>query len=146
MPRISGIDIPPKKKIKISLRYIYGIGPTNAMDIPKEAGTHHTTQDGIHALLLEHVALGKRVVRLKGGDPFIFGRGGEACEVLRGHQITFEVVHGVHAALACRASRCERCGRAWIAGAHLGERGEGARGLARRHADRVRRRPRASRA
>jgi small subunit ribosomal protein S13 len=37
MPRISGIDIPAKKKIKISLRYIYGIGPTNAMDILKEA-------------------------------------------------------------------------------------------------------------
>jgi small subunit ribosomal protein S13 len=37
MPRISGIDIPPKKKIKISLRYIYGVGPTNAMDILKEA-------------------------------------------------------------------------------------------------------------
>jgi small subunit ribosomal protein S13 len=37
MPRISGIDIPPKKKVKISLRYIYGIGPTNAMDILKEA-------------------------------------------------------------------------------------------------------------
>jgi small subunit ribosomal protein S13 len=38
MPRISGIDIPPKKKIKVSLRYIYGIGPANAMDILKEAG------------------------------------------------------------------------------------------------------------
>lgn len=37
MPRISGIDIPAKKKIKISLRYIYGIGPANAMDILKEA-------------------------------------------------------------------------------------------------------------
>lgn len=37
MPRISGIDIPPKKKVKISLRYIYGIGPANAMDILKEA-------------------------------------------------------------------------------------------------------------
>ena len=37
MPRISGIDIPPKKKIKISLRYIYGIGPSNTMDILKEA-------------------------------------------------------------------------------------------------------------
>ena len=37
MPRISGIDIPAKKKVKISLRYIYGIGPTNAMDILKEA-------------------------------------------------------------------------------------------------------------
>ena len=38
MPRISGIDIPPDKKIKISLRYIYGVGPSNAMDILKEAG------------------------------------------------------------------------------------------------------------
>ena len=38
MPRISGIDIPNEKKIKISLRYIYGIGPSNAMDILKEAG------------------------------------------------------------------------------------------------------------
>lgn len=38
MPRISGIDIPPDKKIKISLRYIYGIGPVNALQILKEAG------------------------------------------------------------------------------------------------------------
>ena len=38
MPRISGIDIPPDKKIKISLRYIYGVGPTNAVQILKEAG------------------------------------------------------------------------------------------------------------
>jgi small subunit ribosomal protein S13 len=37
MPRISGVDIPPDKKIKISLRYIYGVGPTNAMTILKEA-------------------------------------------------------------------------------------------------------------
>jgi small subunit ribosomal protein S13 len=38
MPRISGVDIPPDKKIKISLRYIYGVGPSNAMTILKEAG------------------------------------------------------------------------------------------------------------
>ena len=38
MPRISGVDIPPDKKIKISLRYIYGVGPTNAMSLLKEAG------------------------------------------------------------------------------------------------------------
>jgi len=38
MPRISGIDIPPDKKIRISLRYIFGVGPSNAMDILKEAG------------------------------------------------------------------------------------------------------------
>ena len=73
------------------------------IEVAKEAGTHHTTQEGIHALLLEHAALGKRVVRLKGGDPFIFGRGGEECEALRAHQIPFEVVPGVTAALACAA-------------------------------------------
>jgi small subunit ribosomal protein S13 len=38
MPRISGIDIPPDKKIKVSLRYIYGVGPSNALTILKEAG------------------------------------------------------------------------------------------------------------
>src|SRR3982751_5750163 len=38
MPRISGVDIPPDKKIKISLRYIYGVGPANALTILKEAG------------------------------------------------------------------------------------------------------------
>ena len=38
MPRISGVDIPPDKKIKISLRYIYGVGPTNALTMLKEAG------------------------------------------------------------------------------------------------------------
>jgi small subunit ribosomal protein S13 len=38
MPRIAGVDIPPDKKIKISLRYIYGVGPTNAMQLLKEAG------------------------------------------------------------------------------------------------------------
>lgn len=73
------------------------------IEVAKEAGTHHTTQDGIHALLLEHAALGKRVVRLKGGDPFIFGRGGEECEVLRAHNVPYEVVPGVTAALACAA-------------------------------------------
>lgn len=73
------------------------------IEVAKQAGNHHTTQDGIHALLLEHAHAGKRVVRLKGGDPFIFGRGGEECEILRAHNIPFEVVPGVTAALACAA-------------------------------------------
>jgi uroporphyrin-III C-methyltransferase/precorrin-2 dehydrogenase/sirohydrochlorin ferrochelatase len=73
------------------------------IEVAKQAGNHHTTQDGIHALLLEHAKAGKRVVRLKGGDPFIFGRGGEECEVLRANNIPFEVVPGVTAALACAA-------------------------------------------
>lgn len=73
------------------------------IEVAKQAGNHHTTQDAIHALLLEHAKAGKRVVRLKGGDPFIFGRGGEECEVLRANNIPFEVVPGVTAALACAA-------------------------------------------
>ncbi|MGH8108628.1 MAG: siroheme synthase CysG [Arenimonas sp.] len=73
------------------------------IEVAKESGHHYTTQDGIHELLLEHAKAGKRVVRLKGGDPFIFGRGGEECEVLRAHDIPFEVVPGVTAALACAA-------------------------------------------
>lgn len=73
------------------------------IEVAKESGHHYTTQDGIHALLLEHAKAGKRIVRLKGGDPFIFGRGGEECEVLRENDIPYEIVPGVTAALACAA-------------------------------------------
>lgn len=73
------------------------------IEVGKENGLHHTTQDGIHALMLEHARAGRRVVRLKGGDPFVFGRGGEELEFLRAHDIAYEVVPGISAALACAA-------------------------------------------
>ncbi len=69
----------------------------------KQAGAHHATQQHIHALMLEHARAGRRVVRLKGGDPFVFGRGGEELEFLRAHDIPYEVVPGITAALACAA-------------------------------------------
>jgi uroporphyrin-III C-methyltransferase/precorrin-2 dehydrogenase/sirohydrochlorin ferrochelatase len=73
------------------------------IEVAKESGRHHTTQERIHALMLEHARAGRRVVRLKGGDPFVFGRGGEELEFLRDHDIAFEVVPGITAALACAA-------------------------------------------
>lgn len=73
------------------------------IEVGKESGTHHATQEQIHALMLEHARAGRRVVRLKGGDPFVFGRGGEELEFLHAHDIPYEVVPGVTAALACAA-------------------------------------------
>jgi uroporphyrin-III C-methyltransferase/precorrin-2 dehydrogenase/sirohydrochlorin ferrochelatase len=71
--------------------------------VGKSAHGPSVPQERIHELLLEHARAGKRVVRLKGGDPFIFGRGGEELEFLEAHGIPFEVVPGFTAAIACGA-------------------------------------------
>ncbi|MEI7037034.1 siroheme synthase CysG [Fulvimonas yonginensis] len=73
------------------------------VEVGKQAGNHHATQEEIHRLMLGHARAGRRVVRLKGGDPFVFGRGGEELEFLRARGIPYEVVPGVTAALACAA-------------------------------------------
>jgi uroporphyrin-III C-methyltransferase/precorrin-2 dehydrogenase/sirohydrochlorin ferrochelatase len=74
------------------------------IDVGKRPGEDHAaTQARIHALMVDHARRGRRVVRLKGGDAFIFGRGGEELQHLRAHGIAYEVVPGVTAALACAA-------------------------------------------
>ena len=73
------------------------------IEVGKQAGGQSVTQRRIHALMLEHAGAGRRVVRLKGGDPFVFGRGGEELEFLAAHGIPFEVVPGITAAVACGA-------------------------------------------
>ncbi len=74
-----------------------------AINVGKRAGNHRMTQEQINRTLLEQALAGKRVVRLKGGDPFLFGRGGEELELLAENDIPYEIVPGVTSAFAVPA-------------------------------------------
>jgi uroporphyrin-III C-methyltransferase len=73
------------------------------IDVGKRPGGSHT-QDVLNELFVHHAQSGRRVVRLKGGDPFLFGRGGEEVEVLARHGIECAVVPGISSSLAAPAA------------------------------------------
>ena len=83
------LDLAPPQAIRIS--------------VAKSRARHTLPQEAINALVVAHVQTGAIVVRLKGGDPFIFGRGGEEVEAVRAAGLPVEVIPGVSAALGCAA-------------------------------------------
>jgi uroporphyrinogen III methyltransferase/synthase len=81
------------------------LAPPGALRIfaGKARGRQGLAQGAINALLIAHARAGRRVVRLKGGDPFVFGRGGEEAEALAAEGVAFEIVPGVSSAVAVPA-------------------------------------------
>ena len=90
------------------------------VDVGKTPGHHAVTQEEINRIIVEQASRGRTVVRLKGGDPYLFGRGGEEVLACRAHGIPVEVVPGVSSALAAPAAAgIPLTHRGVVAGAHV---------------------------
>ena len=106
---IRGLEVLRKAEVVIYDRLVNPLllaeAPAEALRIcaAKLPGRHSLPQEQINWLLIAHARRGRRVVRLKGGDPFVFGRGGEEAEALAKAGIPFEVVPGVSSAIAVPA-------------------------------------------
>lgn len=85
---------------------ILALAPSKAqlISVAKSRANHSLPQEQINALLVQQARAGRQVVRLKGGDPFIFGRGGEELAAARAAGIAVDVIPGVSAALGCAAT------------------------------------------
>ncbi|MFW2830840.1 uroporphyrinogen-III C-methyltransferase [Sphingomonas sp. ID0503] len=81
----------------------YAPAHAQRISVAKRRDRHTLPQEAINALVVAHVRTGAVVVRLKGGDPFVFGRGGEEVEAVRAAGMPVEVIPGVSAALGCAA-------------------------------------------
>src|SRR5262249_53502325 len=106
---VRGLDLLRKAEVVVYDRLVNTIlldeAPAGALLIfaGKQASFHSLPQEQINDLLISHARNGRQVVRLKGGDPFVFGRGGEEAEALRLAGIPCEVVPGVTSAVAVPA-------------------------------------------
>jgi len=82
---------------------VYSIQHSEHIFVGKKPGVPSVSQTRINQILISKALAGKTVARLKGGDPFIFGRGGEECEALAAKRIPYEVIPGISSALAAPA-------------------------------------------